>query len=169
MGNKSLYRPRVIPRTRILRLRQVRNKGSGLEVAGFVAFGAVALIVTLLLVGQALARKVAAEAEEWAVLRSLGAGPGEVLVSLLARAAVVGVVGGVLACAAAICASVLMPVGLAHQAEVSPGLQVDVLVLVPGFFALSALLLLLVLIPASHTASRLPADPCWLRDASSLA
>ena len=130
------------------------QQGIRLEVAGFVAFGAVALIVTLLLVGQALARKVAAEAEEWAVLRSLGAGPGEVLVSLLARAALVGVVGGAIALAAAICASVLMPVGLAHQAEVSPGLQVDVLVLVPGFFALSAFLVLVVLIPASRVAYR---------------
>ena len=64
--------------------------------------------------------------------------------------------GGVLAVAAAVAASPLMPVGLARQAEISPGISVDALVLGAGFLAIVVLVAALSVLPAWQVSGYAP-------------
>lgn len=109
------------------------ERGTQLAVVALVLFGTLAGLVTLLLAGQALARQVLLEEADLAILAGLGMSRPEIVTMVVVRAALTGVTGGVLAVAVAVAASPLMPVGLARQAEISPGASVDALVLGAGF------------------------------------
>ena len=72
------------------------------------------------------------EADDYASLRSLGATRHQLTAVVMARATVIGIAGGLLAFVIAVLASPLMPFGLARQAEIHPGFNVNPVVLVPG-------------------------------------
>ena len=116
------------------------EQGTHLEVVALLLFGALAGLVTLLLAGQALARQVLLEEADLRILASLGMSGPQIVALVVLRAALTAVAGGVLAVAAAVAASPLMPTGLARQAEISPGISVDAVVLTAGFCAIVALL-----------------------------
>ena len=96
------------------------------------AFGAMAAVATLLLVGQALVRLVRADREDLASIRAMGAGPRTV-----AALAVPGIVASVAAGAAgavgvAVALSPIAPIGPLRRVEVDPGVAFDWPVLLLG-------------------------------------
>ena len=117
-------------------------------MVALVLFGILALLVTLLFVGQAVARQVVLEADDYATLRTLGVTRAQLVGIVVMRAAVLGLAGAAIALLVAALSSPLLPVGLARQAEIHPGFAFDAAILVPGAFALAALICALALIPA---------------------
>jgi ABC-type lipoprotein release transport system permease subunit len=122
--------------------------GIHLEVVALLLFGALAALVTLLLVGQTLARQVALEADDYEVLRSLGSTRAQLIAVVVLRGTVIGIAGGLLAIGVAVLASPVMPVGLARQAEISPGFNGDFAVLALGFLAVVVLMAACSAVPA---------------------
>jgi putative ABC transport system permease protein len=82
-------------------------------------------VVGLLVFGQLLARLTALESAGFGVQRTLGMTSGQLTAVGLARAAMIGAVGAVLAAGIAAAASPLFPVGLAAEAEPHPGFRAD--------------------------------------------
>ena len=88
------------------------QRGIRVVAVGLLLFGVLALVVTLLLAGQAFARQVMAQQGDFGTLRSLGASTTDLAGVVLLRAATVGVIGGVLAFMLAVLGSPLMSFGL---------------------------------------------------------
>jgi hypothetical protein len=124
------------------------QRGIHLEVVALAVFGGLALLVTLLLAGQAMGRQVLLERDDFLAMGALGASPSQVRRIVVARSAVIGPVGGTIAFGVAVLASPLMPIGLARQAEVTPGFRVEPWILVPGYLTLVVLVASLTVIPA---------------------
>jgi hypothetical protein len=124
------------------------QRGIHLVVVALLAFGALVALLTLVFVGQVLARQVAQDAEDFATMRAIGATPRQIVALASLRPIVVGVTGAALAIAAAWLASPIMPIGLARQAEIRPGLSFDPLILVLGGLVLALLLLPWAALPA---------------------
>jgi hypothetical protein len=143
------------------------ERGVHLEVVALLLVGALAALITLLLVGQAIARDIRMEHDEYATLRSLGVTRVQLVGVVFLRVALIGLAGGVLAFVVAIVASPLMPVGLARRAEIHPGFEVNVAILVPGFLAIVALVAAWSL-PAWRVTRR-SADGDWLARRSPVA
>ena len=113
-----------------------------------VLFGILALLVTLLFVGQAVARQVVLEADDYATLRTLGVTRAQLVGIVAMRGAVLGLAAAAIALLVAALSSPLLPVGLARQAEIHPGFAFDAAILVPGALTLAVLVCALALIPA---------------------
>lgn len=129
------------------------QRGIRLDVIALIAFGLLVALITLLFVGQSIGRQVRNQVSDFGVLRSLGADRSQLVSAEIAVAGVVGVAGAVLAVAVAVAASPLMPVGLARQAEINPGVNADPVFLVPGCFILAGLVTLSALVPALRAGS----------------
>jgi len=130
------------------------QRGIHLEVVALLIFGALAGLVTLLLVGQAIGRQAQLEGNDSAILHSLGATGAQLAGTVLLRAAVIGVAGAAIAFLGAVLASPLMPLGLARQAEIHPGLSLDPTILIPGFLAIAALVVVGAALPAWRVSRR---------------
>ena len=130
------------------------ERGIHLEVVALLLFGALAALVTLLLVGQAIARQVMAQTDDYRTLRGLGAKRTQVLAVVTLQTAMIGVAGGVLAVVVAAVGSPLLPVGLARQAEIHPGFDIDFAVLTPGLLAIVLLISGLAVLPAWRASRR---------------
>jgi ABC-type antimicrobial peptide transport system permease subunit len=87
-------------------------------------------------------------------LRSLGATRHQLIAVVIAWAAVIGIAAGVLAFVIAVLASPLMPFGLARQAEIHPGFNVNPAVLVPGLFVIALLIVAYTMLPAWRVSRR---------------
>jgi putative ABC transport system permease protein len=111
------------------------------QAVALLAFAALTAVGGLLVAGQSVARQVQLDAGEQAVLRAVGMTRGQLVAVTLVRVALVGAGGALLAAALAVLASPLTPIGLARQAEVDPGLSVDVPVLALGVVAVLAAVL----------------------------
>jgi hypothetical protein len=120
------------------------------QAVALLAFGILTAVAGLLVVGQSIARQVQLDAGEHGVLRALGMTGWQLAAVTLVRAALVGAAGAVLAVVLAVAPSPLTPIGLARQAEIDPGLAVDVRVLAIGAFGV----LLAVLARAAAAAWR---------------
>ncbi len=132
------------------------QRGTQLAAVALLLFGALAVLVTLLLAGQALARQVLLEEADLAVLAGLGMSRAQTVALVVLRAVTAGAAGGALAVAVAVAASPLMPAGLARQAEISPGISVDAVVLTAGFFAIVVLVAAAAALPAWRVSRRRP-------------
>ena len=132
------------------------ERGTQLAVVALLLFGALAWLVTVLLAGQALARQVLLDEADLVILTGLGMSRAQIVAAAVLRAALAGVAGGVLAVAGAVAASPLMPVGLARQAEISPGISADALVLAAGFLAIVLVIAALGALPAWGVSRRGP-------------
>jgi hypothetical protein len=84
-------------------------------------------------------RQVLLDEADLTILTGIGTSRAQIVTMVLLRGAVTGIAGAILAIAAAVAASPLMPVGLARQAEIAPGIFVDAVVLVPCFLAIAGL------------------------------
>jgi hypothetical protein len=110
-------------------------KAIGYEAAWLLAFGVAALLAALFLVGQAIARYAAGTADDLRVLQAMGLTRWQAAVSAAVAPGLAAVAGATLGVAAALVASLWMPIGLASLAEPSPGFDADWLVLAPGWAA----------------------------------
>jgi ABC-type antimicrobial peptide transport system permease subunit len=130
------------------------QRGIHLVVVALVVFAALALLVTLALVGQALGRQTVLESDDYAKLRLIGATRPQIVGIVLLRSGLIGVSGALLAFVGAVLASPLMPLGLARQAEVHPGVAVDDAILIPTVAVIGLLITGLAAIPAWRVSRR---------------
>jgi ABC-type lipoprotein release transport system permease subunit len=128
-----------------------------LEALGLAIFAGLAGLAGLLLVGQALSRQVASNAQQHETLRALGLTRRQLVSTEVMAAIPISVVGGLLSVALAIAASPLTPIGLARRAELHPGVAVDLPVLLIGFAAVVVFVLARVALAAWRVTRRLPA------------
>jgi FtsX-like permease family len=103
-----------------------------LQAMALLAFAALTAVAGWLVVGQSVARQVQLDATDQAVLRAVGMTRPQLAAVTLVRVALIGAASALLAVVLAVLASPLTPIGLARQAEVDPGLSVDVAVLALG-------------------------------------
>ena len=119
-----------------------------LQAQALWVLAALAGLVSVLLVGQAIARQVTLESSEHPLLRSLGMTGPQLFALGLARVIPVGVIAGVLAAVTAVALSPLFPIGVARAAEANPGLAVDSVAVGEGAAATVTLILIAALVPA---------------------
>lgn len=113
------------------------------EATALRLLSALMAVVALLLLAQALARQAVLDSDDHGVLRALGATQSELRAFGLVRSMLLGSVAAGMAVVAAVALSTLTPVGVARQAEINPGLEVNAAYVGGGavavFFALFAL------------------------------
>jgi FtsX-like permease family len=109
-----------------------QQQGDRFEAACLLAFGLAGLVAAVLLVGQALARCVAAGAADLRVLAALGMRRRQGIVAAVAAPVLAGVLGTALGVAAAVVGSRWLPIGKAALSEPAPGVAADPLVLGVG-------------------------------------
>jgi ABC-type lipoprotein release transport system permease subunit len=115
-----------------------------LDVESFAlwVFAALAALATIVLVSVSFARMVDSDSGQLGELRALGMTRRELVAVAMARPVAIAVIGGLLAVLIAIAASPLTPIGIARQAEIAPGVSVNVAALLGGFAALVVVLVL---------------------------
>jgi hypothetical protein len=119
---------------------------------------ALAALVGLLVMSQALARQSVVESEEYPTLATLGLERTQLVALAMARDLVVAITGAAGAVALAVALSPLSPVGEARIAEPSTGVAFDTLVLPLGALATVVVVLALGIWPALRAARTLAAD-----------
>ena len=130
------------------------QRGIHLDVVALVLFGALAALVTIALVGQAVARQTSSARDDYANLRVLGATRSQLLSIVALRSGLIGAAGALLAFLIAWLASPLMPVGLARQAEIHPGFAIDPAIMIPAAIGLGALVAAWSILPAWRASRR---------------
>jgi FtsX-like permease family len=118
------------------------------QAIGWWLLAALAALVGLAVVGQALGRQSIAESEEYPTLVALGLERRQLVMLGNARSLAVGVAGAVGAVAIATLLSPLAPLGEARAAETSTGITFDALVLTLGALATVAIVVALGVWPA---------------------
>ncbi len=128
------------------------------QAIGWWILAALAALLGLAVVGQALARQSTAESEDYPTLAALGANRRQLMALSMAQTMVVGLVGAAGAVAVATVLSPIAPLGEARIAEASTGIAFDGPVLLLGAFTTVAVVLVLGLWPAWRAASALRTD-----------
>ena len=121
-------------------------------VALWLLAGVLALL-GLLILGQLHARLTEDEQADFGTLRAIGVVPGQLTLAGLARAALIGGVGAVVALVLAVCVSPVFPVGLAGIAEPHPGVDADWTVLLAGAAGVLAATVAVAAWPARRAAT----------------
>jgi hypothetical protein len=116
------------------------------------AFGAIAGLAAVLLVGQAIGRHLQAEREHRSVARALGASPGATTLAASIGPALAVVAGVAVAGFIAVVASPTMPIGAVRRVEADRGVDADWTVLGLGSLALIVSLLAVTVLLASREA-----------------
>ena len=119
-----------------------------LESAALFAFAALAAVVGLLVVGQALARQTAAESVDDPALRAMGMTTSQTTSVAVLRMVPVAVAGAAIAAALAVAASPLVPIGVARRAAFDSGFRVDGPALLAGALLVVVVVLGLTLLGA---------------------
>ena len=122
------------------------------QAIGWWILAALAALVGLAVVGQALARQTLVEAEDYPAMKALGADRRQLVTLGMARNLVLAVAGALGALVVATALSPLAPVGEARLAEASTGVSFDVLVLSLGALATVVIVLVLGSWPAVRAA-----------------
>lgn len=97
-----------------------------------VAFGLAAFLAAIFLVGQAVARYVAANAAELQTVRSLGMDTRQAITAAAIGPAGAAIIGAAIGVGGAVIASGWFPIGIASTAEPAPGRTFDWVVFGPG-------------------------------------
>ena len=118
------------------------------QAVGWWVLAALAALVGLAVVGQALGRQSVVESEEYPTLVALGLPRRQLVVVGMARNLLLALVGAAGAVIVAFALSPLTPVGEARLAEPSTGVAFDPLILLLGALATVAVVLLLGIWPA---------------------
>jgi len=127
---------------------QKAQKAIHLEAVSLWLFAALAGLAGILVVGQALGRQVASDAEDNRTLAALGLGRRELIGVAMARATVIAVGGALVALILAVALSPLTPIGMARRAEIHPGLSLNLAVLGLGFLGVVVITAARALLPA---------------------
>ncbi|WP_283136141.1 FtsX-like permease family protein [Rhizohabitans arisaemae] len=117
------------------------RQATAFGAASLLAFGLAALAAASVLVGQAVARYIAATTAELRVLRAVGLTRGQTVACASAGPLLAALAGSTLGVAAAAAASVWTPIGAAALREPDPGFDVDPLVLGVGWLLAPILVL----------------------------
>jgi hypothetical protein len=128
------------------------------QAIGWWALAALAALVGLAVIGQALARQSASEREDYPTMAALGVDRQQLVSLGMARNVVVALVGAAGAVALATALSPLAPLGEARLAETSSGVAFDALVLPLGALGTVAVVLALGSWPALRAARSLRPD-----------
>jgi len=128
------------------------------QAIGWWILAALAALVALAVVGQALARQSIVESESYPTMAALGADQRHLVVLGMARNLVLALTGAAGAVAIAAALSPLAPLGEARSAEASTGFTFDTLVLPFGAVATVAIVLALGIWPAVRAARTLHLD-----------
>jgi hypothetical protein len=129
------------------------------EVFALDAFAAFAALLGVVVVGQALARRMQLDSSANPTLAVLGTTRVQRMAVSLTKAMLAVVVGAVLAVAIAVAASPLGPVGEVRVAEVHPGVAFDGPVLLLGLAAIIAIGAALAALPAWRSARLVFEEP----------
>lgn len=111
------------------------------QAAALALFAVLAGIAGLFIVGQTLSRQILLDSTEYPTLTALGMSRRQLIAMTVIRVAVIGLAGGLLGAVLAVASSPTMPIGPARLAEPSPGVSVNVALLVTGVGCLVVLLL----------------------------
>jgi ABC-type lipoprotein release transport system permease subunit len=128
-----------------------------LQAVALWLVAALLAVISLLVLGQLLARMTVLDSVEYRTLRALGISRRTLLAIGVLRAAMVGVAGGVAGTLAALAVSPLLPVGLAGIAEPHPGVRADGLVFGVGVAAAVLITMAATAWPTWRAASAGPA------------
>jgi putative ABC transport system permease protein len=90
-----------------------------------LVFAVLAAVLTFAMIAQALTRQAQSDADELRTLRALGVTRRQLVLASSVRAGLLAVAGATLAVVIAYLASPTMPIGIAREAEVSPGFSAD--------------------------------------------
>jgi len=130
------------------------QRGTSLQALALLLFGIIVALALLVIVGQSVGRLAYIASDDFPVLRALGSSRGQLIAVALAPGALVAAAGMVLAIPAAYALSVFTPVGLARQAEISPGFSFDARTLLGGAILLTLLLTARAALAAQRVARR---------------
>ena len=130
-----------------------------LQAVALWLVAAVLAVISLLVLGQLLARMSVLDSVDFRTLRALGIGRRTLLAIGLLRAAMIGVAGAAAGALAALAVSPALPVGLARVAEPYPGVHADGLVFGLGVVAAVLVTVAATAWPAWRAASAAPARP----------
>ena len=128
------------------------------QAIGWWILAALAALVGLAVIGQALARQSIVESEDYPTMAALGADRRQLVVLGMARNLVVGLAGAAGAVVVATALSPIAPLGEARTAESSTGVAFDTLVLPLGALATVVVVLALGIWPALRAAHTLRSD-----------
>ena len=138
--------PQVVTANQI-EIRSPVQRGLGVQATALRLLGFVVAGVTLLLLGQALARLSRLEADDDEVLRAVGFTGGQLRARALGRGAAIAMVAAVIALITAVLLSPLTPLGVARQAELHPGFDVNLAYLGAGVVIVVVFVVVLSVIP----------------------
>ncbi len=127
------------------------QRGLDVQATALRLLGVVVAVLTILLLGQALARLATLEADDDDVLRELGFVRAQLRMRAFGRGVVIGVGAAVVATVTAALLSLLTPVGVGRQAELHPGMAVNVAYLGAGLIAAFLFVVMISVIPAIWT------------------
>jgi hypothetical protein len=116
------------------------QRGTSVQALALLLFGVLVAMAMLVIVAQSIIRQIHTSADDFPVLRALGASAGQRFAVALVPGALVAAGGMALAIPVAYGLSALTPIGLARQAEISPGFSFDAAILLSGAAALALLL-----------------------------
>jgi hypothetical protein len=128
------------------------------QAIGWWILAALAALVGLAVVGQALARQSVVESEDYPTMAAIGADRRQLVALGMARNLVVALVGAAGAVVVATALSPIAPIGEARIAETSTGITFDTPVLLLGTLATVAVVLALGIWPALRAAHTLRPD-----------
>jgi FtsX-like permease family len=117
------------------------RKVTSYEAVCLLAFALAALVAAVFLVGQSVARYTSSTMSDLQVLQAVGMTPRQAIASASAAPFLAGTAGATIGVTGAIVASRWMPIGAASAVEPHPGMDLDWLVLGPGWVLASLLVL----------------------------
>jgi hypothetical protein len=117
-------------------------RGTMPHTIALTLFAAVVGAAGLVVAGQALSRQLLALRADRPALAAMGLDRRQLRRAAILRAALLVTVGSVLALVVAVALSPLFPLGVAERAEIDPGVDVDLAVLLPGIGLFAGTLLL---------------------------
>ena len=138
------------------------------QAIGWWILAALAALVALAVLGQALARQSVVESEDYPTMAAVGLDRRQLLALGMARNLVVGIAGAVGAMTLAAALSPLAPFGEARIAEISTGVSFDTAVLLLGALGTLGVVLVLGFWPAGRAARTLRTDDGALRSRRSV-
>ncbi|HWJ83660.1 MAG TPA: FtsX-like permease family protein [Nocardioides sp.] len=121
---------------------QVHQHDIVVQSWGLAIFGAAALLASVVLVGQAVARHVVGAADHLRTGQALGFTRSQLVIAAASGPVVAGALGAAIGAGGAVVASRWTPIGVARAVEPSPGVAVDVAILAPGILVAVALIAL---------------------------
>jgi hypothetical protein len=126
------------------------------QAVALVLLAAIVALVGIVIFGQLLSRQEFKESREWPILVALGMTRSELWAVGMGRSMFTAGLAAVVAGAVALAASPLFPVGVARAAEPSPGVALNVPVVLGGMGAVLAVVVLLSAVANARAVGRKP-------------